>query len=59
MSDEPTRPGEASQPRERGPLGHTCEHQGCGKDAGWGFAKPRRPSHWFCYEHRDEGEKFL
>ncbi|UCI23667.1 hypothetical protein [Mesorhizobium sp. B2-8-5] len=59
MSDEPTRPGEAIQPRERGQLGHACEHAGCGKDAGWGFAKPTQASHWFCYEHRGEGERFL
>lgn len=42
MGDEPTRPGEIAQTRERGPLGHVCEHSGCGKDAGSGFAKPKR-----------------
>lgn len=57
MSDEPTRPGEIAQPRERGPLGHLCEHTGCGKDAGWGFAKPKQAPHWFCFEHGAEGEK--
>jgi len=46
MSDEPTRPSEATLPRERAAvLGDVCEHAGCGKDAGWGFAKPKRPSH--------------
>ncbi|TGR00963.1 hypothetical protein EN833_30565 [Mesorhizobium sp. M4B.F.Ca.ET.190.01.1.1] len=59
MSDEPTRPAELVQPRDHGPLGHACEHAGCGKDAGWGFARPRQPSHWFCFEHRGEGERFL
>ena len=60
MSDEPTRPSEILQPRERGPtLGHVCEHEACGRDAGWGFARPRQPSHWFCFEHRAEGERFL
>ncbi|WP_192183336.1 hypothetical protein [Mesorhizobium amorphae] len=60
MSDEPTRPSEALQTRERGPaIGHVCEHAGCGKDAGWGFARPRQPSRWFCFEHRGEGERFL
>ncbi|TRC98275.1 hypothetical protein FJV76_13175 [Mesorhizobium sp. WSM4303] len=29
---------------------HCCEHDGCGKDAGWGFAKPRQTPHWFCFE---------
>ncbi|MDG4890018.1 MULTISPECIES: hypothetical protein [unclassified Mesorhizobium] len=38
---------------------HVCEHDGCSKDAGWGFAKPKQASHWFCFEHRGEGEKFL
>ncbi|RWM39921.1 MAG: hypothetical protein EOR75_12125 [Mesorhizobium sp.] len=59
MSDEPARPGEIVPSRDHGPLGHVCEHDGCGKDAGWGFARPRQPSHWFCFEHRSEGEKFL
>ncbi|RWM29380.1 hypothetical protein [Mesorhizobium sp.] len=59
MSDEPTRAGEPTQPREHGPLGHACEHAGCGKDAGWGFARPKQPSHWFCFEHCGEGERFL
>ncbi|MDG4877686.1 hypothetical protein P9273_21520 [Mesorhizobium sp. WSM4935] len=60
MSDEPTRPSEAMPQRERtAVLGHFCEHIGCGKDAGWGFARPKQASHWFCYEHRSEGEKFL
>lgn len=53
MSDEPSRPGEPVQARERGPLGHICEH------AGWGFARPTQLSHWFCFEQRGEGEKFL
>jgi len=22
-----------------------CEHDGCGKDAGWGFAKPKQAPH--------------
>lgn len=38
---------------------HFCEHDGCGKDAGWGFAKPKQTPHWFCFEHRAEGERFL
>lgn len=38
---------------------HSCEHPGCTKDAGWGFAKPKQASHWFCFEHRAEGERFL
>lgn len=38
---------------------HVCEHSGCIKDAGWGFAKPRQAPHWFCFEHRAESERFL
>jgi len=59
MIDEPTHPGEATYARERGPLGHVCEHSGCGKDGGWGFARPGQKSHWYCYEHRGEGQQFL
>lgn len=36
---------------------HFCEHEGCTKDAGWGFAKPKQAPHWFCFEHRAEGER--
>lgn len=59
MGDEANRAEEAAPSRERGPLGHSCEHLGCGRDAGWGFARPKQPSHWFCFEHRGEGEQFL
>ncbi len=62
MSDEPIRLTEGMSPvaRPRGKvLGHICEHPGCGCDAGWGFAKPRRPSHWFCFGHKADGENFL
>jgi len=58
MSDEIGLP----QPEYATPPGvrhHLCEHDGCGKDAGWGFAKPKQAPHWFCFEHRGEGEKFL
>ncbi|WP_322414074.1 hypothetical protein [Mesorhizobium huakuii] len=40
-------------------LGHICEHSGCGKVAGWGFARPRMESHWFCFEHRADGDRYL
>jgi hypothetical protein len=32
---------------------------GCGNHAGWGFAKPRQTPHWFCFEHRSNGEAYL
>ncbi|MER8938750.1 hypothetical protein NKH82_04485 [Mesorhizobium sp. M0915] len=60
MSDELIRLPGAIEPVIRpGVQHHRCEHPDCGKDAGWGFAKPRQPSHWFCFEHRAEGEAYL
>ncbi|TPN16268.1 hypothetical protein FJ973_06130 [Mesorhizobium sp. B2-1-3] len=60
MSDEVIRLPEAAVPRERGPiLGHVCEHEGCAKHAGFGFARPRQDPHWFCFEHRGEGDRYL
>ncbi|WP_287094479.1 hypothetical protein [Mesorhizobium sp.] len=57
MSDEIRLP----RPEVTGPgvQHHFCEHPGCGKHAGWGFAKPRQTPHWFCFEHRADGERFL
>ncbi|MCH4559132.1 hypothetical protein ACVILI_005655 [Mesorhizobium sp. USDA 4775] len=54
MSDEIglPRPAHVTPP---GIQHHICEHAGCGKNAGWGFARP----HWFCFEHRADGEHFL
>ncbi|MDX8526981.1 hypothetical protein RFM68_20990 [Mesorhizobium sp. MSK_1335] len=59
MSDGPASPGHVIQLCERGLLGHICDHTDCSKDAGWGFARPKQAAHWFCFEHRDQGEKFL
>ncbi|MER8698973.1 hypothetical protein [Mesorhizobium sp. M1273] len=58
MSDEITlpRPEISTSP---GVQHHICEHARCTKDAGWGFAKPKQTPHWFCFEHRAEGEQFL
>ena len=58
MSDETFRLAEdmAPAPRERAKmLGHTCEHEDCGRLTGWGFARP----HWFCFEHRTNGDRYL
>ncbi|WP_184117440.1 hypothetical protein [Aminobacter sp. DSM 101952] len=57
MSDEQT-----SAPRQT-PAGlyeHGCEHPGCKKDGGWGFAlgKTAEP-HWFCYQHKADGEQYI
>ncbi|RWQ87141.1 MAG: hypothetical protein EOS85_06860 [Mesorhizobium sp.] len=59
MSDEIRLPGAMEPVTRPGIQHHFCGHPGCSKNAGWGFAKPRRPSHWFCLEHRAEGERYL
>lgn len=62
MSDEPIRLAEGMTPvsRDRADvLGHTCEHEGCGKVVGWGFAWQRMESRWFCFEHRANGDRYL
>ncbi|RWC28373.1 MAG: hypothetical protein EOS27_18580 [Mesorhizobium sp.] len=62
MSDEPSRlaEGMTTVPSDRRRVdNHACEHSGCRSEAGFGFAKPRRPSHWFCMEHRGDGEHHL
>jgi len=62
MSDGPIKlpEGMTSAPRDRTKvLGHMCERDGCRKVAGWGFARPRRESHWFCFEHRADGDRYL
>ncbi|MER9166204.1 hypothetical protein NKI12_02295 [Mesorhizobium australicum] len=62
MSDEPIKlaEGTTAAPRERARvLGHSCEHDGCGRHADFGFARPRQKQHWFCYEHKADGERYL
>ena len=52
---------EGEAPRARNPNGiyeHYCEHPGCEKWGGWGYAVGRSAPHWFCYEHRAEGERY-
>jgi hypothetical protein len=62
MSDEPIKLAEGmmAAPRQGGRIeNHVCEFEGCGKRAPFGFAKPRQPSHWFCFEHREHGDRYL
>lgn len=48
MSDETTKPS-----TEHGKIyQHYCEHPGCKKWGGFGFAKGRGESEWFCWEHQ-------
>jgi hypothetical protein len=42
-----------------GMVEHWCEHPGCASWGGWGFARGRGKPVWFCYEHREDGERFL
>lgn len=45
MSDEPIKLAEGMTQAQRdrtSVLGHTCEHNACGKVAGWGFARLQR-----------------
>ncbi|MCV3243470.1 hypothetical protein [Mesorhizobium sp. ZC-5] len=48
---------------DRNPVGiidHYCEHPGCKKWGAFGFARGGKGiSKWFCYEHREYGERFL
>ncbi|TRC98352.1 hypothetical protein FJV76_13695 [Mesorhizobium sp. WSM4303] len=62
MSDEPSRlaEGMTAVPREgRRVENHACEHPGCGKDAGFGFARPRQAFALVLFLHRGDGERFL
>ncbi|ODA95010.1 hypothetical protein BFX40_20500 [Mesorhizobium sp. SEMIA 3007] len=62
MSDEPIKLAEGAMaaPRQSGRIeNHVCEFDECGKRAPFGFAKPRQPSHWFCFEHREHGDRHL
>lgn len=58
MSDELRipRPEHVTAP---GVQHHVCEHPGCGKHAGRGFAKPKLAPRWFCFGHRGDGERYL
>lgn len=56
MSDE-----QSTAPRKTpsGIYDHFCESEGCKKDGSRGFATGKQAPHWFCYEHKAEGKKYL
>jgi len=58
MSDE-KRVGQPEHVTAPGIEHHFCEREGCGKVAGFGFAKPKQAPHWFCFAHKDDGERYL
>ncbi|WP_292331735.1 hypothetical protein [Mesorhizobium sp.] len=54
MSDDPSsQPVPAS--RATRIYENYCEHPGCTKWGGWGFARGKQTI-WFCREHREDGE---
>jgi len=60
MSDEPIRlPEGIAPPHAGGVRDHRCEHPGCKHWGGFGFGRPKGAAHWFCREHKGEGERFL
>jgi hypothetical protein len=59
MSDDPLSPAhDRSGVAPAGIHEHFCEHPGCTKWGGFGFSRPRETSHWFCFQHREEGERY-
>lgn len=56
MSDEQTT---APRKTPSGIYEHFCESEGCKKDGSRGFATGKQAPHWFCYEHKAEGKKYL
>ncbi|QKD03523.1 hypothetical protein EB235_20200 [Mesorhizobium loti R88b] len=62
MSYEPIKVAEGMTPapREYHRIeNHICEHYGCVKSAPFGYAKPKKPAHWFCLTHRSDGDQYL
>ncbi|MBD0417492.1 hypothetical protein [Oryzicola mucosus] len=53
MSDEPNALPHSTP---AGLYEHYCEHDGCARWGSFGFARAKEAPHWFCFEHRDEGE---
>ncbi|WP_181150081.1 hypothetical protein [Ensifer aridi] len=50
MSDE----GGADRRNDTALYEHYCEHPGCEKWGGFGFAVGKSEPAWFCFEHRPE-----
>lgn len=43
-----------------GVVNHWCEHPGCSNWGAFGYARVRSaPVAWYCFDHRDHGEKLL
>lgn len=61
MPEDPIRLPEGFAPISKSTLfEHWCEHPGCKKWGGYGFARLKTDvSRWYCYEHRQDGEDTL
>jgi len=61
MSDEIIKLPEGVGPAEKpaGIFEHYCEYANCKEWGGWGFGSKARGQHFFCYEHKGEGEQYL
>jgi hypothetical protein len=45
---------------QSGIVAHFCEHSGCSAWGAFGYSRGKnQPSLWHCYEHRDDGERYL
>lgn len=61
MTDKPIKLPEGVGPTQA-PAGiyeHWCEHPGCKNWGAWGFSSRYKGQHFFCTEHREEGEQYL
>ncbi|UPT53420.1 hypothetical protein [Synechococcus phage Ssp-JY39] len=59
MSDEPARDSAAPAVTPSGIWEHYCEHAGCKEWGSYGYQIGKRMPHWFCKEHRDDGERVI
>jgi hypothetical protein len=46
------------RPTPAGIFAHWCEHPGCAAWGGFGYSRVKVTA-WFCFEHRDDGERRL
>ncbi|RLP26322.1 hypothetical protein [Mesorhizobium sp. YM1C-6-2] len=58
MSDE-LRPGETPASAPSGIFVHYCEREGSSAWGGWRYSRTKQETRWFCFGHRDHGERLL
>lgn len=56
MSDDPSTARPTNTPA--GLYEHWCDHPGCKAWGGWGYTRGKIV-HWFCPEHRSDGEAIM